>query len=196
MLVDIWQLSFWFSLISIIFNPIFWNFVAQNEYRNKTITKLLKGNATLGVKILAGVIFILGTYRDILYKRALVQQPTWSFLEYELIKAISVIFIVSGTILVVSSIRALGLHGTYLGDYFGILMGERVTEFPFNITENPMYYGSTVIFLGYALLCASPAGLILTAVVFACYKVALMFEGPFTEMIYNEAAKSQDDKQE
>lgn len=32
----------------------------------------------------------------------------------------------------------LGVVGTYLGDYFGILMEERVTAFPFNVMDDPM----------------------------------------------------------
>ncbi|CAJ0968134.1 unnamed protein product, partial [Ranitomeya imitator] len=36
-------------------------------------------------------------------------------------------------------------------DYFGILMEEKVTGFPFNIMENPMYWGSTANYLGLAL---------------------------------------------
>jgi len=45
----------------------------------------------------------------------------------------------------------LGITGTYLGDYFGILMKERITGFPFNVTDDPMYNGGTLLFLGYAL---------------------------------------------
>jgi methylene-fatty-acyl-phospholipid synthase len=71
---------------------------------------------------------------------------------------------------------ALGLTGTYLGDYFGILMEERVESFPFNITDAPMYYGSTLSFLGTALLFGKPAGLLLTAEVLLVYLLALKFE--------------------
>lgn len=39
-----------------------------------------------------------------------------------------------------------------LGDYFGILLEEKVTVFPFNIMENPMYWGSTANYLGLALM--------------------------------------------
>jgi len=41
--------------------------------------------------------------------------------------------------------------GVGKGDYFGILMDHRVTSFPFNVTDAPMYYGSTMAFLGSAL---------------------------------------------
>lgn len=38
------------------------------------------------------------------------------------------------------------------GDYFGILKEARVTTFPFNIVDNPMYWGSTANYLGWAVL--------------------------------------------
>jgi phosphatidylethanolamine/phosphatidyl-N-methylethanolamine N-methyltransferase len=38
-----------------------------------------------------------------------------------------------------------------LGDHFGILMKSRITSFPFNVAEHPMYYGSTLCFLSMAL---------------------------------------------
>lgn len=53
---------------------------------------------------------------------------------------------------------------------------EKVVGFPFNVTDNPMYYGSTLSFLGTSLWYQSPAGLLLTVVVFVEYKIALRFE--------------------
>jgi methylene-fatty-acyl-phospholipid synthase len=79
---------------------------------------------------------------------------------------------------------ALGITGTYLGDYFGILMDDIVTGFPFNIMASPMYYGSTMSFLGTAILFGKPAGILLTAEVLAVYLIALRFEDPFTAEIY------------
>lgn len=84
--------------------------------------------------------------------------------------------IASGNVLVLSSIWALGITGTYLGDYFGILMDHIVTSFPFNITNAPMYYGSTMSFLGTAILLGKPAGILLTVEVLAVYLIALKFE--------------------
>ncbi|CAL8380282.1 unnamed protein product [Gadus morhua 'NCC'] len=74
-------------------------------------------------------------------------------------------------------------------DYFGILMDEPVTGFPFSLTENPMYWGSSATYLGLALIGASPVGLVLTAVVFLSYAVAIAFEGPFTQQIYRERSQ-------
>ena len=79
---------------------------------------------------------------------------------------------------------ALGVTGTYLGDYFGILMDDIVTGFPFNVTGSPMYWGSTMSFLATALWFGKPAGVALTALVFVTYWVALKFEDPFTAEIY------------
>ena len=47
---------------------------------------------------------------------------------------------------------SLGVTGTYLGDYFGILMDDLVTGFPFSVVGAPMYVGSTMSFLGTAVL--------------------------------------------
>ena len=64
---------------------------------------------------------------------------------------LAAVLLVLGSTLVFSSFIALGITGTFLGDYCGILMKDRVTGFPFNITDNPMYDGSTLNFIGLAL---------------------------------------------
>lgn len=57
----------------------------------------------------------------------------------------------AGQLFVLTSTYALGITGTFLGDYFGILMDHRVEGFPFNVLRDPMYVGSTMCFLGVAL---------------------------------------------
>jgi Phospholipid methyltransferase. len=79
-------------------------------------------------------------------------------------------------VLVLSSMWALGVTGTYLGDYFGILMDAPVTGFPFNVSGAPMYYGSTMSFLGVALYKGKVAGVLLTAEVLILYLIALRWE--------------------
>lgn len=71
---------------------------------------------------------------------------------------------------------ALGVTGTYLGDYFGILMDAKVTGFPFNVMDAPMYWGSTMSFLATALWYQKPAGILLTGLVAGVYQIALGFE--------------------
>jgi phosphatidylethanolamine N-methyltransferase len=89
-----------------------------------------------------------------------------------------------GNTLVLTSMWALGVTGTYLGDYFGILMDAPVTSFPFNVSEAPMYHGSTMSFLATALWYGKPAGILLTGVVATAYSIARRWEDPFTGMIY------------
>lgn len=91
-----------------------------------------------------------------------------------------------GQLFVLSSFARLGITGTFLGDYCGIFMNARVTGFPFNVLENPMYVGATMSFLAYSLYYGSVAGLLLTAEVALVYHIALKFEGPYTTQIYIE----------
>ncbi|XP_026539015.1 phosphatidylethanolamine N-methyltransferase [Notechis scutatus] len=123
------------------------------------------------------------------FSEAMKSQPKLPLLDCLLGYYASVTLIVVGILLVTSSFIALGFIGTFLGDYFGILMERKVTSFPFNVIENPMYWGSTSIYFGWSLMNASPVGLVLTVVVALCYTVALLYEGPFTEEIYRKAPK-------
>ena len=133
---------------------------------------------------LAVTILSIGFLRDYLYERALRHQPTHPLLETDLAKYAGYALLAVGNVLVLSSTWALGITGTFLGDYFGILLDDKVTGFPFNVTDAPMYYGSTLNFLGSALLYGRPAGIVLTAEVLVVYLVALRFENPFTAEIY------------
>lgn len=126
------------------------------------------------------------------YERALRQQPHWEVLHNPVVKAVAVALFASGQVFVVTSMYALGIVGTYLGDYCGILMKERVTCFPFNVLEDPMYVGSFMAFLGIALWSESPAGLLLSALVWTVYSIALKYEGPFTSAIYSNAAAAKE----
>ncbi|KAM4698154.1 phosphatidylethanolamine N-methyltransferase [Rhinophrynus dorsalis] len=181
--------SFITALLCIVFNPLFWNLVARWEYRTHSITKLF-GSPYIGCYSLGAVLIFLAIFRSHCFTEAMKSQPQLEVLETPTAYYLGLMMVGVGAVLVVSSFLALGFVGTYLGDYFGILMEEKVTGFPFNIMENPMYWGSTANYLGLALMHSSPAGLILTAVVALVYKVAILFEGPFTEEIYRKKEAS------
>ncbi|KAJ7255044.1 phospholipid methyltransferase-domain-containing protein [Mycena haematopus] len=185
-LVDLHRTSLLVSLLSIIFNPVAWNIVAQNEYRNKTITRMFRGNAYYGCYFLATLIFGFGIVRDSLYHRALLDQPQHSILTAPYDTLVPAVLFLLGQTFVVTSTWALGVTGTFLGDYFGILMDHRVEGFPFNVLRDPMYVGSTMSFAATALWYERPAGLFITFYVYIVYVVALRFEGPFTDMIYSK----------
>jgi len=159
-------------------------FTLSPEYHTKFLTRLFGGRAQMACYALAGTIFSLGMVRDFLYQRALHDQPVHAALNTPAVAAVGWALIACGNVLVVSSTWRLGITGTFLGDYFGILLDRMVTGFPFNVCGAPMYYGSTMNFLGFALLYARPAGLLLTAEVLAVYLAALRFEDAFTAGIY------------
>ncbi|KAK6459672.1 second and third steps of methylation pathway for phosphatidylcholine biosynthesis [Scheffersomyces xylosifermentans] len=180
-----------YAIATIAFNPIFWNIVARLEYNTHFLTKIA-GGAKRGCYLLAFTIFSLGIYRDHVYQQALLKQPTFQpLIDSTIVKALAIATFGFGNVLVLTSMWALGVTGTYLGDYFGILMDERVTGFPFNVNDNPMYNGSTLCFLGTALWYGKPAGIAVAGFVFVMYKIALLFEEPFTAKIY---AKRDEDK--
>ncbi|KAF9358647.1 Phosphatidyl-N-methylethanolamine N-methyltransferase [Mortierella sp. NVP85] len=182
--VDMNDKFFMLSMASIVFNPTFWNIVARKEYRSKFITRMFGGNGLYGCYALAATIFILGLIRDAIFKYAIDRQPEAECMKNPVIQAIGLLLLGVGNIFVLSSMWVLGVTGTYLGDYFGILMEERVTSFPFNVNENPMYNGTVMIFMGTAIYSLRPAGIYLSCIVHLVYLVALRFEGPFTTQIY------------
>ncbi|KAF8938540.1 Phosphatidyl-N-methylethanolamine N-methyltransferase [Haplosporangium gracile] len=184
LLVDWSDKRIWFAVASIVFNPTFWNIVARKEYRTKFITRMFKGNGLYGCYALAATIFTLGLIRDAVFKYAVDNQPKAQCMDHWFLQALAYFLFGVGNVFVLSSMWVLGVTGTYLGDYFGILMDERVTSFPFNVNDNPMYNGTVMIFLGTALWSLSPAGVYLSCIVHFVYRIALKFEGPFTTDIY------------
>jgi len=85
---------------------------------------------------------------------------------------------------------SLGITGRFLGDYFGIIMDARVETFPYNVFSDPIYVASTMCFAATACWYERPVGLLITLYVHIVYKVALRFEGPFTDMIYSKRLTS------
>lgn len=102
---------------------------------------------------------------------------------------VPILIFVAGQVFVLTSTYALGITGTFLGDYFGILMDDRVEGFPFNVLRDPMYVGSTLCFAATAFWYERPAGLLITLYVYIVYLIALRYEGPFTDMIYSNRSK-------
>ncbi|KIK57528.1 hypothetical protein GYMLUDRAFT_172700 [Collybiopsis luxurians FD-317 M1] len=191
--IDASKRSLWISLASITFNPTAWNIIARNEYRNRTMTRrIFGGNARMGCYFLAIAIFSFGMIRDSLYTRALNDQPQKALLPQPLNTIVAATLAIVGQILVLTSTWQLGITGTFLGDYFGILMDSKVEGFPFNVLRDPMYVGSTMCFTAGALWYERPAGLLITLYVYIVYVIALRYEGPFTDMIYSarEAARA------
>jgi len=85
------------------------------------------------------------------FQRALSDQPRVPILSAPYDTLVPFFLFAIGQLFVVTSTWALGITGTFLGDYFGILMDHRVQGFPFNILRDPMYVGSTMCFVATAL---------------------------------------------
>ena len=162
--LDFSQSSLWWSAFAIIFNPIFWNIAARSEYRHRSLSQLAFGNSKLACYTLAACIFLLGLYRDYLFKgyyqvsltddrfsMAIKDQPSTPLIGPWISTFLGPILIIIGNIFVFASIYQLGILGTYLGDYFGFVLKKKATAFPYNVGDHPMYEGATMIFLGYAL---------------------------------------------
>lgn len=185
-LVDWGDRNLYISAACIIFNPLYWNVVSRTEYKYRILTSLI-GSPILATYLFGSSIFLLGLYRDWRFTEAALSQPKWDLLQSDVAYWLGVVLIVAGMFFVLTSYYHLGFTGTFCGDYFGILMEDKVTDFPFNVMDNPMYWGSTMNFLGWALIRRSQAAMLLSVLVLVVYLVAAVyFEEPFTEKIYKE----------
>lgn len=192
------------ALVAITLAPLIWNLLGRLEYYTGALSSIFMGRRS-GCVVLAAWIFLFSLYRDALVLHAIQEQPTLAALDGPIPHAIAGVFALVGGTFVLTSFARLGLFGTYLGDYFGILMDEVVSGFPFNVVEHPMYDGSTLLFLSMAIMCVpcplhyvppqiactaankvcmfphhrekSAAGLALAVWVFTVYRLACIFEG-------------------
>ncbi|XP_030631124.1 phosphatidylethanolamine N-methyltransferase [Chanos chanos] len=186
--IDVTDPRFCVAVIAIIFNPFFWNVVARWEHRTRGLTRLF-GGPYVACYSLGFLIILLNIYRSHSITVAMKAQPRWEVMDNTQLFYTGAAFMAVGSLFVISSFLALGFTGTFLGDYFGILMEQKVTGFPFSVMDNPMYWGSTANYLGLAIMNASPVGILLTAVVALSYGVAITYEGPFTEEIYRQRSQ-------
>lgn len=185
--VNPWDPRLVVAVLTIAFNPLFWNVVARWEQKTHQLSRAF-GSPYLACYSLGGVILLLNVLRSHCFTQAMLSQPRMESLNEPAAWCLGLLLLGGGTLLVLSSFFALGFTGTFLGDYFGILKEARVTTFPFNIVDNPMYWGSTANYLGWAVLHASPTGLLLTVLVALVYVVAVLYEEPFTAEIYRRKA--------
>jgi phosphatidylethanolamine/phosphatidyl-N-methylethanolamine N-methyltransferase len=183
--IDFYDKTSWLSAFMIIICPVTWNLIARWEFHTKVFTKIA-GDNRLAADIFAHILIEMGILRNYLFKRAIEGQMGYPFFEEYKIYAVFLGYslVTFGTIIVLMAYYRLGIHGIYYGDYFGILMKEKVTAFPYNFLENPLYVGSSSIFLGLTIAYISPCGLLLTVLVLFMYKMASILENPMTDLIY------------
>ncbi|KAJ3352785.1 Phosphatidyl-N-methylethanolamine N-methyltransferase [Allomyces javanicus] len=179
--LDLAPRSLWLVLGCIVFNPAFWNAVARQEHQSRWLTHLF-GDASRACYAFAATLVALAALRDYFFLAAIKDQPVKRFGRVAF--AVGTLCLGGGNLLVLWSIWQLGVTGAFFGDYFGIVMKERVTAFPFNTMDHPMYIGSTLCFLGTALRKGSPAGILISVFVYIVYLFVLAYEAPFTAAMY------------
>jgi phosphatidylethanolamine N-methyltransferase len=185
--IDIYEKTLIISIIMIMICPVTWNLIARWEFHTKFFTKIV-GDNRLAADIFAHILIEMGIFRNYIYTKAIEYQPAYPIdEEYKyLVSVLGYAIVLFGLIFVYLAYYRLGIHGIYYADYFGILFKEKVTAFPYNITDNPLYIGSTSLFLGLAILNYSPSGLLLTVLVWFMYKLASAMENPMTDLIYSD----------
>jgi phosphatidylethanolamine N-methyltransferase len=177
---------FFLTAFMIIICPITWNLVARYEFHTKFFSKLV-GDNRLAADIFAHVLIEMGIFRNYIYKRLVKDSPSFDVGDYELVFFImAALCFAVGVTLVIMALYRLGIHGIYYADYFGVLMKEKVTDFPYNVTDNPLYQGSTLLFLSGAFYYHSVTGFALTLLAHLMYKLAAVLENPMTDLIYSE----------
>lgn len=176
----------WQTLLAcgvVMLNPLFWNAVSRLEYRTHLVSRVT-GGPRRGVTLLAIGILSFNYLRTTLFHKVMDNHATCEPMQNVFFDALGYLFVIIGAIFVISSSYRLGFFCSFMGDYFGILLEEKVTNFPFNVVDDPMYVGSGLVYLGFAFQHASVVGMILTGCIAFSYAIALLFEQPFTAQIY------------
>ncbi|XP_067949088.1 phosphatidylethanolamine N-methyltransferase-like [Watersipora subatra] len=177
------------SVVFIILTPLLFNLVCTYEYKTKSVSKLF-GSAKVACVFCSIFQILCSNTRNYYINEAVDKQPKFETPFNDELMVVGYCIMGVGAMFVVTSFLRLGWFGTWHGDHFGILLSERVTGFPFNVLDDPMYDGAVLIFIGMGIGKRSIAGLGLAFFTQLVYKVTEMVEGPFTTMIYEEAAKS------
>lgn len=186
-LIDFTSPTLYLAILHIMFNPFFWSVIGRFEYYTKWISTVFGGKKR-GCYVVAAIIFSIGISRNLLFKYVVDHQEKLAW-DSKIIDILGYTLYFIGIVLVAGATYQLGIIGTYVGDYFGLLLPCKVTGFPYNISTSPMYDGSSINFLAHSILYRSPVGVFLSLVVFIVYKVGCMFEDPFTEMLYSQKEK-------
>ena len=184
------------TIITILLSPAVWNILGYIEYTNKTISRLFKSRL-YGVYFVVIISQIISRIRDILVVLTAYQTRNQFPMPDELSTVVGVLGLTIGSILVLSSSHKLGIVNTYHGDHFGFYLEEKITSFPFNILNDPMYVGSSMIMVAIGFAFKSYVGVGLGVFAFAVYQGYIKgYEEGFTDFIYKEKADRERERKE
>jgi protein-S-isoprenylcysteine O-methyltransferase Ste14 len=169
---------------TIVAAPIVWNILAHLELRLRLISTLTCGNRLAGCYLLAAWIIGFSTYRSWCFEHVIALYGTDPQLDNPWLRVLGAMAFVFGSLLGLVTWWRLGIKGTCMGDYFGFLFAEPITGFPFNVHSHPMYFGTSMAFVGAALAQASAVGLFLSLLVCIKYYFTSLVEDHFMGQIY------------
>jgi len=176
------------AAITIILSPTTWTIVARIEFKTKFFSKFV-GDNVIAADCFAMLLIEMGIFRSYCFYNAVttfndtIDIPAMFIIP---LYVFATCLVVWGLILNIMVVFRIGIHGIYYGDYFGILGKEICTKFPFSVASHPLYIGSTLVYLGDALLCRSLVGLLLTFLAYFMYHVVSILEAPVTILIYSD----------
>ena len=147
----------------------------NNPIQDKNFHKIIRRQKK-AVYIHTIIVFSIGLSRDYLYKYVVNTSNIISIIDNQYMTFLGYLMLLLGNILVLSATYKLGIIGTFNGDAYGFLLPSIITSFPFNIFNAPMYLGSTLNFLGYAMIKKSITGFFLTILVAIAYAFGTFFE--------------------
>lgn len=158
--IDVRIPSFSLALLATILPPLLWNILGPLQYYTRAISRLLRLCGVsqqyaplVGTYMCGLAIATLSVVRSALFTEMMRDQASVTAWEESAAwnAAAGAVFVV-GLVFFIGAYWQLGIAGTYLGDYFGIFREERITAFPFNVLDNPMYDGSSIFHFGEAML--------------------------------------------
>lgn len=149
--VDLLDHNLAIAIVATILLPLMWNLLGRLEYYTRIFSRLTI-KRIIAVYLCAAVIAALSLYRTALIVVAIRSQQSLQTMDTPLFHALGGIIGILGFSFILGAYYQLGITGTYLGDYFGIFKEERITAFPFNLLDNPMYDGSSMMHLADAIL--------------------------------------------
>ena len=186
---DLWEWSTIRACIVVMLSPLLWNGVSRLEFYTGIVSKAAGGPRK--AVVLLAVAIAMGTYlRTRFFYQVMETHAICSYLDGLLFDVLGYIFIIIGQLFTFSSAWRLGFFAVFMGDYFGILLDKRVTSFPFNVLDDPMYVGSVLTYLGFSFIQASVIGFILCGCIGLSYGISACFERPFTTKIYSNRKKN------
>lgn len=110
----------------------------------------------------------------------------------EIASDLSFALITFGIFLNLWVLQVLGWKGMFNGDSFGYVRSKPVTSGPYALFDDPQYFGTSLVLLGYAVKHQSRIGYGLSGVMYLTFGVSTwLLEGPHMRRIYAAKQKKQ-----